>query len=845
MGMADNRLQSQAPLSIKNLGDAGALSTKRKELETLRHRDKIDWTLNREFYKGNQWAFWNKDWPGGGKLMTDPLDEGDQPRYKVRLTADEIKPGVNYYVAQLTKNRPVINAEPETGSWRDLKSAQMAQALYEYWWQPDQLALDEKLQDALFNAAISQGYWHITWDALAGKELSFMIAPSGQPLIGWPDDDLDVYRDELKQQGYDPKQFERSVYVGEISVDSIPGENVLLDSSAKSWEDANYAIVIEHMDADEVKARYPKAPDNLTPDSVPGEEATALQGIMGSQDQRPKTVRRVYKMYVKPNPVVPKGRVVCWIEGPDKILDDSPWPFPFDDLPLVKFPGIKRPGHPLDIPIVTAARPLQKEINRTISQVVEHKNLTLKPQLLAPRGSLDNERLTNEPGRILSYNPINGAVPEWREIPSLPAYVYEHLGDITQRLFRLFNRVPSARDQLPARIDSGSSIDLIQESVSDQLSPVLIRMEAGLAHAGMLMVKLAQKYYTEPRMLKIRGANGAVQIEKFMNADIDGGFSFNAVVGSGLPRTRAGKQARIEFLLQNQLIDQKQAMRYLDVSDMNGLMAQQQSDEEQAYRSIEKLKTGQVLNAQAYQQAMQQVQQVVAQMEAGQPVDPDGDGQPDDPQTVQQWAQQTLEQAAIQPAIYEDYDTHIDVLRRFMTSAEYEQLDPETQQRFMDRFQAMYQAMYNLRLASIMPEAPRTTYQIRSGVSAEASAAILNRQGVQVTPDQVAEPPLDTWVVDDLTKPEVQQSGDPTQADQAAQMQQMQQADDKHQLDVARSAHETALAQHRATQAEIANQQAIEKHALGESRAEQLHVEAMRLAQARASQARRPVKSGN
>lgn len=831
---------AQTPLSIKSLNDAQSLANKRRELETLRHREKIDWTLNREFYKGNQWAFWNKDWPGGGRLETDPLDEGDRPRYKVRLSSDEIKPGLNHYIAQLTKNRPVINAEPETGSWRDLKAAQMAQALYEYWWQPDQLALDEKLHDVLLNSGISQGYWHITWDALAGKELSFMLAPTGQPLIGWPDEGLDLYRDQLRAQGFDPNQYKRSVYVGEISVRSIPGENVLLDSSVSHFEDANYAIVIQHFDADEVKARYPKAPDNLTPDSVPGEEAMYLQGVMGSADERPKTVRRVYTMYVKPNPVVPKGRVVCWIEGPDMILDDSPWPFPFDDLPLVHFPGVRRPGHALDIPIVTAARPLQKEINRTISQVVEHKNLTLKPQMLAPRGALDGERLTNEPGRILSYNPINGAVPQWRELPDLPPYVFEHLQSVQSRIDRLFNRIPSGRDQLPARIDSGSSIDLIQETVSDQLSPVIVRIEQSLAKAGMLMVKLAQKYYTEPRYLKIRGANGGVQIDKFMNADLDGGFSFNAVVGSGLPRSRAGKQSRIEFLLQNQLIDQATAMRYLDVSDMNGLTAQMQADEEQAYRTIDKLKLGEPINVTAYQQAVQQAQQVMAELQAGQPVDLDGDGQPDPPQQVVQELQQQIQQAAVAPAMYEDYNTHIDVLKRFMTSAEYEQLDPDTQQRFMDRFSAMYEAMYNLRLASIMPQAPRVNLQMRTTTSAPVQAAILDRTGVQVTPEDVAAPPLDTWVTDDLTKPEVQQSADPTVPEQMAQAQQMQQSDDQHQLAMAKSAHETALAAHRAEQARQQNQQTSQRHALEQSRQEELHRQALALAAARARQAARP-----
>jgi hypothetical protein len=619
-------------------------------------------------------------------------------------------------------------------------------------------------------------------------------------------------------------------------VKPLPGRNVLVDPVATTFEDAQYAIITANMDPDEVEARWAKA-KGVGSDAIAGDETFIEQGVIPSES-RPMNVRRVYHMYVKPSAVVPKGRYVCWIEGPDVILEDAAWPYPFNDLPLIHFPGIERPNSVLDIPVTSAARPLQKELNRTLSQVVEHKNLTLSPQMLVPAGSLQ-ERLTNEPGRAFTYVPINGAVPEWREMPNLPAYVFEHASDIQARIDKLFNRMPSQRDQLPARIDSGGGIDLIQETVADQLAPIVMRLENGLARAGMLMVKLAQKYYTEPRLLKIRGANGAVQVQKFLNADLDGGFSFHAEAGSGLPRTRAGKQSRIEFLLTNKLIDERTAMRYLDIADMNGLNSQLQADEEQAYRTVEKLKQGTPLNMQAYQQAQQQVQQVIAQTQAGQPPDLNGDGVPDDPQSIMAWAQQTLETAAVAPQMFEDYDTHIDVLKRFMTSAEYEELPPDVQTRFNDRFEALFQARYKLFLMQVPAQAPRVALQVKSTASAPVMQEILSRTGVQVTEDQVAEPPLDTWVTDDLTKPAAQDSGN-THVEQAAALQQMQQSADTHSLKTAKAAHEVALAQAKAEQGHAANTQQAQTHAFTQSRAEELHAHQMRLAQARAAQARKP-----
>jgi hypothetical protein len=810
------------PLSVRDLTDAGSLAEKRKELENARQNDKIDWSLNEEFYKNNQWAFWNKQWPGGGRLETPMTDQGDRAHYKVRLTVADIRGGVQHYIAQLTKNRPIITATPNTGSDRDLKAAQVATALYEYWWGPDALSLDTKLQSALTHATISQGYWHINWDKFASKMMTYMVSPDGQPLVGpqWSDENIDIYRDELQKSGVDPKQMERTVALGELSIKVLPGKNVLLDPGAATFEDAQYAFVIVNMSVDDLIARWPRdkkgnSTRELKPDAVPGEESLNVPGA-SLADERPKSIRRVYYGYFRKTPAMPKGRHVVWTEGPDMILEDTAWPFPFDDLPLVKFPGLEKPNSPLDIPIVTASRPIAKHMNRSVSQVVEHQNLTLKPQVLAPTGSLA-ERLTTEPGRTIFFNPINGAIPQWREIPGLPSYVFEQIADMERRLDRLFNRMPTQRDALPARIDSSGSIDLIHEAVADQLSPVIRRMENALVRAGMLMVKLAQKYYIEERTLKIIGSNGAVQVRKFMNSDLEGGFSFRAETGSGLPRTRAGKQARIEFMLTNRLIDERAAMKYLDTADMTGLTAKWQAAEEQAYRTIEKIKKGQPLNPVALQAAMAQAQAAMADDTA----DIDGDGQPDDPQHKQAALQQAIEQAAISPMPFEDPQVHLEVLTVFMDSIEFEALDPQLQSRFIQRFQAMLQAAQQLAQQPPL-ERPRVTLQLKGTTSAPVAGEILRESGVKVSDEAVAEPPLETWVTDSIDKPDMDSAGnDPLT--QEEQMQSMQQTEQTHALKMAKAAHEVSLASSKADAA------ATPDHS--DARAEELHQQKMRHAE--------------
>jgi hypothetical protein len=84
------------------------------------------------------------------------VDEGDKPHYKVRLTVADLKEGAQHYVAQLTKNRPIITGTPDSGSDRDLKAAQMGTALWEYWWHPDK-QLDQKLQTSVIDATLVAG----------------------------------------------------------------------------------------------------------------------------------------------------------------------------------------------------------------------------------------------------------------------------------------------------------------------------------------------------------------------------------------------------------------------------------------------------------------------------------------------------------------------------------------------------------------------------------------------------------------------------------------------------------------------------------------------------------------
>jgi len=93
---------------------------------------------------------------------------------------------------------------------------------------------------------------------------------------------------------------------------------------------------------------------------------------------------------------------------------------------------------------------------------------------------------------------------------------------------------------------------------------------------------------------------------------------------------------------------------------------------------------GEPINTGAIQQTMPQLQQAMMMGQAS-------------PEQVQQ----AIEQAALSPLSFENYQTHIDVHSLYMKSAEFDQLPPDVQQRFQMHYDLTYQRFMEIKQAQL------------------------------------------------------------------------------------------------------------------------------------------------
>jgi len=529
------------------------------------------------------------------------------------------------------------------------------------------------------------------------------------------------------------------VYIGDIKVEVPSPFDVFLDDSARVFDDCKYMICTHYMTPEEIKEKFKL---DVKADSV-ASAPDALLPYGGNNAQEP-TTKAVQVGYFLPQASLPNGRYVTWID--EKIVEDESWPYPVDVLPLIKFPGMRVPGQVYDGSVVEQAVPIQKDLNKTLSQIIEYKNLTVKPRVWAPTGSLSGVRMTSEPGAIYEFNPVGDHKPEIEQLPSLPPYIFDHLQEIRRDLREIFGIADVTEGTPPPNVEAGIAIDLLQEMATDRLAPTILLIERALVRAGDIMLNFAQEYYKEPRLLKISGSGTANKVTKFNQADLKGGVTIHVETGSALPRTRAGRQARIMDYVDKGVIRVDQAYKYLDIADLAGLGAMFQADEDQAYREHDKLLAGEPVNIVEMNAAIQQI-------ESGQAVDETGEVL-EDPQAIEAY----VREASLQPHPFENLATHLDVHSLFMKSSEFEALPDETKAGFLDHYRLTQQAQGEMPAAmEFKPVTP--TLQIKATAGPTAVSTILSKAGVPVTPEDMSEPPLETWVSDKIDEPDQDEAG--------------------------------------------------------------------------------------
>ena len=482
------------------LADFKERAEKRKSLDLI-------WQVNMNFLMGNQYC--NIGYGGN-------LEESERQYFwQEREVFNHIAPTFDIRYAKLTKVDTEINILPSTNDERDVKSAKVSKKIIK--------SIKNKLK---LQSIIAQG---IKWSEVCGTCFY---------KITWNSDKGQVVG--LDEGG-------RPVKSGEVEVSVVSPFEIYPDNLVtEKLEELQSIIHAKAYSTEEVKAMFDVTVKGQDVNVYSLDSVNSSIGGLGFNGTMPKMIESrksdsvlVIERYNRPNATYPNGRLT--IVAGDKLVYDGDLPYKIGsdderDFPFVKQTAIDEPGSFFGTSIIERLIPVQRAYNAVKNRKHEFINRLSMGVLSVEDGSVDLDNLEDEglsPGKILVYRQ-GSSEPKYLQGESLP----NGLSDEENALLEEFNKISGVNDilnssSLSSNI-SGTALELLISQDEERLNASIESIRGANIEIARKILKLYKQYAIFPRLARIVGENGQVELFYFSSCDISSDDVEIENVSSGL-----------------------------------------------------------------------------------------------------------------------------------------------------------------------------------------------------------------------------------------------------------------------------------------------------------------------
>lgn len=595
---------------------------------------KRQWYLNLSFFKGEQY----KDFVNG-QLINIPA-----PSSKVRLVINRIKPVVRTEVSRMTSQEPTAEVVPASNEEEDVLAAQAAEAVF--------ASLRETLH---LQAVLRKAAW---WCSVTG--------------VGY----IKTYWDA----SYEAEDSNGQAITGNHCYSSVSPFNVMVpDLLEEDIEEQPYVLNVFTKSIDWVKQHYPEViTDDFKPTVVGANEIMETQYLntksnQGNQAKEPDSCLLVEAWIKKgTTELFPEGGMCLLID--DRVVEchDKGIPYAHGEYPFAKMDSIQS-GSYYGTSVVEDLIPIQREINRTRSQMVEARNLMSKPGFFYRSGSIDPQKWTSATAQVIEVKP-GAEYPTPIPLPQIPSYV-ENMGDrFLTDAEDISGQHQVSKGSAPSGVTAGTAIQFLQEADNSYLATTHASIEDAVQKVAKHTVSLAIQYWDSERLIKYVGRDGTMSARYLQASDLKTGTDIRVEGGSSLPESKAARIALYMDLMTNGALPVQDALELMALPSMKSYFDIINVDKDQARRENLKMRE---LDPQ--QTAMERQQISMQVMQAMGPMPPGVD-----PMSNPLMAQDM--EAANQPKIpvnkWDNHDVHLMIHETFMKGQEYEMLPDEIKNEF-------------------------------------------------------------------------------------------------------------------------------------------------------------------
>ncbi|MBO4554979.1 MAG: hypothetical protein J5713_04280 [Clostridia bacterium] len=461
-----------------------------KKRQEKRRPIELNWRLNMNFVLGNQFSEISS--------KGDIEDVGRQYFWQQREVYNHIAPILETRLAKLSrvKARPIVR--PATNDDVDVASASLSTKLIDAVCKENEFSNSLAIANA-WSETTGSAFFKITWDAQKGATL---------------DKDGLVKEGDVTISVCPP--FE--IFPEDISIVDIDKQSSIMHAKV--------------LTSSEVKRIWGK--------DVEGKEVnvftfdtTQIAGGLGYTATLPKIVSEkredsvtVIEKYEKPTTEHPNGRLI--IVAGDKLVYMGELPFINGEngertYPFARQQCLDNLQNFFGTCVVERIIPVQRAYNAVKNRKHEFMNRIALGVLAVEDGSCDTDNLEEEglpPGKILVYR--QGSTPPVMLSPSQIPLEFSREEEKLLNEFTMISGVSEVTtySQVPSNVASGSAISLLLEQDDTRIALTADSLRDAVKRIGKHILRLYRQFAKVPRVKRIVGDNGDVELASFSAGNI-------------------------------------------------------------------------------------------------------------------------------------------------------------------------------------------------------------------------------------------------------------------------------------------------------------------------------------
>ena len=428
-----------------------------KDAKSGREKRDLEWYLNHRFKEGDHYLSYN--------TVTSSLEANPPKRRgEVRMVVNKVKSSTRAVQNYVTAQKPKWEVVPGDIDEDTIKNARVSGKLLDYIY--TRLHLEGLISGSVENAMDFSVAWvEVDWDENADGGMGQVRVRLQDTFDVWVDKRASIYRGRLVSR-FLAKTVTRSL--------------------------------------DEVKndKRYDeKVRKKIKPDDEPAEsrmKAKIIRKDYGNdEDKIPRVIVKEFMLWDDERNKK-GGNITLLTYANDMVLREEP--LDETEYPVIPFQISMNPLKIYQRAWTSDAIPLNKALDRSVSQKIMYVNQALLYRIIAEKGH-GAGTITNEQGEIIEINP--GRNFEQMPVSPLPIGFDRLSTELATYIEDMLGAHDAALGRLPSGARSGKTLEALQAADSNNLTGIVQSLESFLSVVGERVLSIIAKKYVASRVIKL------------------------------------------------------------------------------------------------------------------------------------------------------------------------------------------------------------------------------------------------------------------------------------------------------------------------------------------------------